>query len=232
MKTGQIIINNITKKFPQGDGFYEVLKGISTIFEHNKTYALSGASGSGKSTLIHLLAGLDTPTTGTIEVNGSDIKSLTSTEKQKLLNKTFGLVFQQPYLIAELSVLENVMIKGLIAGFNQTTSKTKAKELLEQVGLISKRNSHPATLSGGQQQRVAIARAIFNEPFFLLADEPTGNLDEETGIKIIDLLLECNKQWGMGIIVSSHDAYVTQKMETVLKLHDGELSFSSAAIKA
>jgi len=223
MQNNQIIIDQVKKIFVQPSGNLTVLNGISATFQQGKTYALSGASGSGKSTLMHILAGLDQPSEGAVLVDGVNLATLSAEAKQEFLNKKVGLVFQLPYLIAELSVIENVMIKELIAGVSAHECRTQAEELLYKVGLGQKLDAKPATLSGGQQQRVAIARAILNKPAFLLADEPTGNLDEITGNSIVDLLIACNQEWGMGIVVSSHDAYVTQRMETVLRLHEGVL---------
>src|SRR5262249_16379625 len=137
--------------------------------------------------------------------------------------KSIGLVFQYPYLIKELTVLENVMLKGLIAGKNNTECSQEAHILLEEVGLADKTYSYPGQLSGGQQQRLALARALMNRPHFLLADEPTGNLDMQTGKTIIDLIKKAQTQWSMGIIISSHDASVAQEMEKIFELKDGFL---------
>jgi lipoprotein-releasing system ATP-binding protein len=218
-----LVTHDLKKTFTQGDSTLEVLKGVSVAFEQGKTYALMGASGTGKSTFMHLLGGLDVPTSGSVTFNGKNLAIFTAQERQRFLNKSVGLVFQLPYLIQELSVLENVMFKGLLAGNTPAQCEDKAHALLEQVGLSKKAQSKPATLSGGQQQRVAIARAIFNEPAFLLADEPTGNVDVDTGMHIVYLLLSCQKQWGMGIIVSSHDVYVADCMSVTYRLEHGLL---------
>ncbi len=215
--------NNLKKTFIQGDVQLEVLKGVSVAFTQGNTYALTGASGTGKSTFIHLISGLDIPSSGTVFFNNKNIADFTAQERQQFLNKSVGLVFQLPYLIQELSVLENVMFKGLLAGNSPAQCTEKAHVLLAHVGLSEKAQSKPATLSGGQQQRVAIARAIFNEPVFLLADEPTGNVDVDTGMRIVDLLRACQKQWGMGIVVSSHDAYVAKCMGMTYRLEHGLL---------
>lgn len=215
--------HDLEKTFIQGDVQLEVLKGISVAFQQGGTYALVGASGTGKSTLMHLLAGLDNPSAGTVTFNNKNLAAFIPAERQQFLNTSVGLVFQLPYLIQELSVLENVMFKGLLAGKSPAQCTPKAHAVLDQVGLTEKAQSKPAALSGGQQQRVAIARAIFNEPAFLLADEPTGNVDVDTGMRIVDLLLDCQKQWGMGIIVSSHDAYVAECMSTTYRLEHGLL---------
>lgn len=225
----------------QKDGFYPVhlrvqqvskqfipaaliLNNISVVFTQGTTYAITGASGSGKSTLLHILSGLDVPTHGHVYLNDTCIDTLDKRLHSQLLQESFGLVFQLPYLIAELSVVENVMLKGIISGQSRDTCLEKAHKLLTRIGLESKAEANPLSLSGGQQQRVAIARALFNKPVFLFADEPTGNLDEKTGHAIIDFLLECQQQWGMGMIISSHDAYVAQAVQHVLHLHEGQLT--------
>ena len=214
---------DLKKSFVQADQTIYVLQGVSAQFFGNKSYAITGPSGSGKSTLMHLLAGLDTPDLGTIYFNDQDISQFSPTQKRLFLNRSVGLVFQQPYLIRELSVLENVMLKGLIAGLNRQELHDAAHYLLHKVELAHKADHDPFSLSGGEQQRVAIARALFNKPDFLLADEPTGNLDVATGKTIIDLLLACQKEWQMGIIISSHDEYVVQSMQEVLYLENGKL---------
>ena len=213
----------LCKWYTQGSSTITVLKDVSATFKKGHSYAITGISGSGKSTLLHLLAGLDTPSSGALFFNGKNIQSFNDSQKSIYLNKSLGLVFQNPYLIKELTVLENVMIKGLIAGKGYNTCAQEAKVLIEHVGLSVKMSAFPGQLSGGQQQRVALARALMNQPEFLLADEPTGNLDLQTGQAIIDLILQLQKEWNMGLIISSHDEYVTCKMEAVYTLQDGSL---------
>ena len=219
-----IIVKDLRKFFLQGRDKLIILNGINVEFEKGKTYAITGVSGTGKSTFLHLLAGIDLPSKGEVFYGDKNIDTLTAAQKDLFLNKSIGLVFQSPYLISELSVLENVMVPGMIAGKTIAYCQKKALKILQSMGLESKVECRPDILSGGQKQRVAIARAIFNEPEFLLADEPTGNLDIETGKKIVDLLLQCKDEWGMGIIISSHDPYVAQKMGNVFKLQDGLLT--------
>ena len=217
----------LSKWYQQGPTRLQVLKNLEITFEKGTSYALAGISGSGKSTLIGLLAGLDKPTSGTISFNGENISHFNENEKVRFLNKSLGLVFQFPYLIKELTIIENVMIKGLIAGFCQRECRQKAQVLLEQVDLLHKIYAFPGQLSGGQQQRVALARALMNQPDFLLADEPTGNLDLHTGKMMVDLILQLQQEWGMGVIISSHDEYVSKKMEKVYELKDGLLLLQS-----
>ena len=221
MKKAVLAVENLHKTFMNGTNKLAVLRGITASFDQGASYAITGFSGSGKSTFIHLLAGLDNPTTGTVSFNGQSLAKATMSEKDHFLQHSIGLVFQLPYLIAELSVLENVMIRGLVAGTSRAECKKRASELLEAMAMADKMLSRPLSLSGGQQQRVALARAIFSKPAFLLADEPTGSLDEHTGLNIVELLLSCQREWGMGIIVSSHDAYVARRMGTVYQLKEG-----------
>ena len=224
MNIASITIRDIKKSFQQGAARLEVLKGILATFERDRTYAITGVSGTGKSTLLHIIAGLDSVDEGAVLYDDRALTTLSDQQRSILLNKRIGLVFQLPYVLKELSVVENVMLPGLIAGVSKQECHKKAEELLKHVGLTDKITSAVTTLSGGQQQRVALARALFNEPDFLLADEPTGNLDIETGKAMVDLLLDCHKKWHMGIIISSHDQYVAQQMETVFKLEHGVLT--------
>lgn len=201
-----------------------VLQGVSVSFEYGKTYGITGISGSGKSTLIYLLAGLDLPTRGSILYQGVDINSLNHIQKAHFLNTSIGMAFQYPYLIKELTVLENVMIKGMVAGISHQECMRQAHELLALVGLAPMTCFYPGQLSGGQAQRVALARALMNNPSFLIADEPTAHLDRQTGALIIDLIFALQQKKGMGVIISSHDEQVIAQMATVYELKDGLLS--------
>ena len=182
-----------------------------------------GCSGTGKSTLLHMMAGIDRPTSGTIALGDRIISCLAFSQKIEFLQKSVSIVLQQPYLINELTVLENVMLKDIIANGVTSESKDRALQLLHEVGLDSKAHCLPSTLSGGQQQRIAILRAIFQVPHFLLADEPTGNLDEQSGEQIINLLLHYKKKYGMGLIISTHDIKITQQCDVILKIEHQKL---------
>lgn len=215
-----IRLDAISKRFMTTGDELSLFQNISVTFKQGDTYAIIGPSGSGKTTLLHIIAGLVEPTRGTILLNNHNLALMDNKERELFLNKTIGLLFQMPYLIRELTVLENVMLKGLIAGEDESLCKQEALELLHIMELQHKAYEKPPVLSGGQQQRVALARALFGKPAFLLADEPTGDLDPHTAQNMIRLLLDCQKRWSMGIIVSTHDAHVASSMQTVYELHN------------
>ncbi len=223
MKQSKIEVSKLSKIFQHGATRTIVLDGITQSFAQGKTYAIIGASGVGKSTLMHLLAGLDQPTDGLVLYDDHDINAFKPASKDQFLNTQLGLLFQDSYLINELSVLENVIMKGIIAKRPKKECIQEGRELLSAMGLQEKIDAPPATLSGGQQQRASLARALFGNPAFILADEPTGNLDVGTAKKIVDLLLETARKNGSGLILSTHDPYVYEKMETVFELRDGKL---------
>lgn len=218
-----LVINGLYRDFIQGGKIIHVLKGISAEFYGGNSYAIKGVSGSGKSTLLHILGGLDVPSGGIVSFNNQDIYNLKQSKKEKFLNQKLGFIFQFHYLIKELTVLENVMLIGLIRGETRKKCKKRACELLEHMGLSERRYFYPGQLSGGEQQRASVARAIFNKPVFLLADEPTGNLDSENAQKVIDLILRAKDEWKMGVIICTHDPEVYNRMEIVYTLHDGLL---------
>ena len=209
----------VKKDFWQGGKLLPVLRGIDVEFEQGHNYAIIGASGSGKSTFMHILGGIDWATSGTVLFNGQDIFYLL--DKEKFRNKHIGFVFQFHYLIKELTVRENVMLLGLIGGADRGVCEKRADELLTIVGLKQRADFYPGQLSGGEQQRVSIVRAIFNKPSFLLADEPTGNLDEQNAQGVVELFAQASKEWGMGVILCTHDKNVYDKMDTVFTLHNG-----------
>lgn len=224
MNSAELLLHQVDKRFVHGSGQNRlVLKNVSAHFMQGSTYAFVGASGTGKSTLIHLLAGIEVPDGGIVSYNSKNIEHFSSQERALFLQRSVGLLFQKSYLITELSVVENVMVPGLIAGQDYASCFTHATEFLQFVGLGDTLRDKPASLSGGQQQRVALARALFNRPAFLLADEPTSSLDVSMTHEIVRLLLRCNRTWNMGLIISTHDTYVADMMELVYEIADGTL---------
>lgn len=221
IQNATITTENLRKEYVNGNQILPVLRLINATFNQGTTYAIMGTSGSGKSTFMHLIGGLEEPTSGSVFFNQQNFSLMTAQERTDFLQLSIGFVFQSPYMIKELSVLENVMIRGLIRGMDISQCKLQAKELLHAMGLSDFVNAQPPVLSGGQQQRVALARALFGRPAFLLADEPTGGLDEATGKEIVQLLLSCQREWGMGVIVSTHDHYVAKNADTIIHLKDG-----------
>lgn len=220
---------DLHKSYTIGSTSTPVINGISSSFQQGTSYAIIGVSGSGKSTLLHLLGGLDTPTHGHVCADGRSLATLKRAEKNHFLNQAIGFVFQFHYLVKELSVIENVMVPGLVKGDSFQAARQHALELLASVGLEIKHDRSISTLSGGEQQRVAIARALFNKPKFLLADEPTGNLDAENAHAVVSLILKAQQTWGMGVILCSHDAMVYERMQVKYRLHNGLLALENSA---
>lgn len=217
-----LILKNIHKTFDH-KSLSPILKDINQIFVQGHSYGIMGASGVGKSTLLHISAGLDHPSQGSILFNKTNINNMGTKEKDAFLYKHIGFIFQSPYLIKELSVLDNVLLKATMAKQNNQHTQQMAKELLCYVGLGQKIHSMPASLSGGQQQRVAVARALFGKPTFLLADEPTAHVDQQTKNDLLRLILDYQQLYSMGLIICSHDPEIIQKMNHYLVLKNGQL---------
>ncbi len=201
----------------------EVLRGITLSVGKGEFVALRGASGAGKSTLLHLLGGLDVPDTGEIYFDGKNIASLSSGELAHWRNYHIGFIFQAYHLFPELDALENVSLPARMARVPGATAIQRAEELLARVGLENRMAHRPAELSGGEQQRVAIARALINAPQLILADEPTGNLDSQTGEGIIALLCELWAEKAATLIIATHDTKVAERAARVLDLQDGKI---------
>ncbi len=221
--TSILELKNITKTFLTADQKINIFNDLSFQFHQNKSYAIMGVSGIGKSTLINLISSLDFPVSGSILFDGFNLNNFSQEQNQIFLNESIGLIFQESNLINELTVIENVMLKGFIKKRDLNYCKNFAQELLKKVDLADKANEYPSKLSGGQQQRVAICRAIFNKPKFLLADEPTGNLDEKTAKNIAELLFECKELWQMGLIIATHDKNLAGLADEILVIKDGRL---------
>lgn len=228
-----ISLQSVSKSYHQNINSVDVFDDISVEFQQGNSYAIMGASGSGKSTLIHLLVGIDKPTQGDIIIQSQlsgmqKYSSLTPCEKSILFQQKISIVFQQASLFAELTVLENVMLKAILAGRVTDRSIQHARDLLQEVGLLDKADAYPAMLSGGQQQRIAILRAIFIIPQFLLVDEPTGNLDEASSLQVIDLLIYYHKKYNMGLIISTHSKSIAQCMQSLYVVCDKKLNYKAS----
>ena len=207
------------------DGLTElpVLKGVNLEVKKAEIVAIVGASGVGKSTLLHLLGGLDRPTEGTTFYEGEDIFALNDQELDRFRNEEIGFVFQFHHLLPEFTALENVAMPGLIARQESDAAQDRAKELLDYVGLGERLEHRPFELSGGERQRVAIARALVNQPKVVLADEPTGNLDQKTSEAVHDLLWTLNDQFNQTFIIVTHNQALAQRADRLIQLVDGQV---------
>lgn len=214
-------VSQLTKTYQSGSRALTVLNNVSFSVERGEKLAIVGPSGSGKTTLLGLAAGLDAPTSGTVQLEGIDIGSLTEDERAAVRNESVGFVFQSFQLIPTLTALENVMVPAELSG--QGKVHDRAASLLEQVGLGDRLDHYPTQLSGGEKQRVGIARAFINQPSILFADEPTGNLDTETGDTIEDLLFNLNRTAGTTLILVTHDLSLAQKTNRILRLRAGQI---------
>ena len=214
---------DLVKRYPLGDGEVEALRGVSLAVEQGEFVAIMGASGSGKSTMLHLLGGLDLPTSGEVVIDGISISALDDEHRTLTRRAKTGFVFQFFNLIPLLSVEENVALPFLIAGDSAARHARRIDDLLAMVGLADKAGHRPDQLSAGEQQRVALARALATAPAILLADEPTGNLDYTTGTEILDLLWDSADRLGQTIVLVTHDARAAAYADRVLVVRDGEV---------
>ncbi|RLJ17955.1 ABC transporter [bacterium endosymbiont of Escarpia laminata] len=212
---------DLSKQVSSPDGPLDILQGVNLDLQHSETLAVVGASGSGKSTLLGLLAGLDLPSRGRVELNGQNLNNLDEDGRARLRRELLGFVFQSFHLLPSLTALENVMVPLELVG--NSDARILAEEWLQRVGLQPRRLHRPNQLSGGEQQRVAIARAFATSPQLLLADEPTGNLDQQTGRKVIDLLFELNREHRTTLILVTHDAALADQCSRRLELAEGRL---------
>ncbi|KTD25755.1 lipoprotein-releasing ABC transporter ATP-binding protein LolD [Legionella maceachernii] len=215
---------NLGKTYHDGTEAVEVLKGINFTIRRGERIAIIGPSGSGKSTLLHLLGGLDRPSTGRLLIQDVNWQALSEKQRCKLRNKELGFVYQFHHLLPEFTALENVCMPLLLANKSVAEAQKQAKMVLDQVGLAHRLGHKPAQLSGGERQRVAIARALVHEPRCVLADEPTGNLDNATALKVFDLMLGLNEHLKTALVIVTHDQQLAARMDKTLTIQDGYLT--------
>ncbi len=217
---------NLSRQFVDGKRTISVLDQVNFSLQPGEKVAVVGASGSGKSTLLHLLGGLDSPTSGTVEIDGAPISTMNESERSRLRNRALGFIYQFHHLLGEFSALENVAMPLLVRRENHKSALQTASEMLEKVGLKDRLDHKPYALSGGERQRAAIARALVTRPRCVLADEPTGNLDRESAEQAYDLMLQLNREAGTALVLVTHDLQLAEKMDRIEQLVDGRLAKS------
>lgn len=219
-----ISVKNVSKKFGRGNNSIMAVDDVSFTVEDGEFVVILGQSGSGKSTILNLIGCIDSVTSGTIIVDNVDVTKMSNKQLCEYRNKNIGFVFQSFYLEPAYSVMDNVVLPLTIAGAKRQIKETKAKELLEKLGLLDKAHAKTSTLSGGQKQRVAIARALVNDPKIILADEPTGNLDSSTGEEVIAILQEISNA-GKTVIMVTHNEEQARVANHIIRLKDGKVIF-------
>lgn len=215
---------NISKFYDEGNQKVQVLKDVSFSMNSGELVAIVGSSGSGKSTLLHTLGGLDQPSSGEVWINQQSLQKLSANKLAQLRNQNLGFVYQFHHLMADFTALENVMMPMLIGNQNKSEARDRAEKMLQAVGLSHRITHRPSALSGGERQRVAIARALVNNPALVLADEPTGNLDQKTTESIFDLIKQLNAEQNIAFLLVTHDLHLADKLSRRFVMRDGILS--------
>ena len=213
----------VSRTYQDGDRQLQVLKQVNLSIDVKQMLAIVGSSGSGKSTLLHCMGGLDKPTAGQILFAGEPIQTWSANRLADWRSQQLGFIYQFHHLLPEFTALENVAMPQLIAGVAAEQSLQRAQQLLQRVGLGARMDHRPAELSGGERQRVAIARSLANSPSLVLADEPTGNLDDATAVQVFGLLQELNRELGTALVIVTHDQKLASRLPRTLQLHHGEL---------
>lgn len=223
MSEASLVLNGITRTFTQGAESLSVLRGVDLQLFPGEIVALVGPSGTGKSTLLHIAGLLERPTGGQVIVGGTSAGDLSDRERTQIRLSHLGFVYQFHHLLPEFTALENVMMPQLIAGTGKAKARERAAALLDKVGLTARAGHRPAKLSGGEQQRVAIVRALANRPKVLLADEPTGNLDERTADLVFGELLHLVRDEGLSALIATHNPALAARMTRIVTMHEGRL---------
>ena len=218
--------NDLYRRATEGPNDVEVLHDINLNIDQGERIAIVGASGSGKSTLLHLLGGLDLPTVGSVWIDGQEMSGVSDRRRGEIRNQYLGFVYQFHHLLPEFTAVENVAMPLLIRGEDSQLAKRKASKLLDEIGMGHRLQHRPVELSGGERQRAAIARALVTEPSVVLADEPTGNLDEKTAQRVFDMMLELNQRIGTALVMVSHDISLASKMDKIYQLEGGSLKLT------
>lgn len=221
--SASIEVKGLSKEYRDGGNVTHALRNINFSLAHGESAAIIGPSGSGKTTLLEIMAGLNSPTHGTVTIQGKNVHEGSDSEVSHFRNETMGFVFQFMYLQEYLTALQNVMVPLIISGKSFSHAQKRARELLKKVGLADRLNHHPRMLSGGEQQRVAIARALANEPKLIFADEPTGKLDRKNADAIMDLLDEVRAE-GVSVLLITHDEKVAERFDRKIHLTHGALA--------
>ncbi|MBP2677197.1 MAG: transporter related [Deltaproteobacteria bacterium] len=222
-KTSLVELRALTKSYPEGGGERVVFRNLSAGIRRGETVALLGRSGSGKSTLLNLIGGIDLPTGGEVILNGTNLTGLSEQRRTLFRRRHIGLIFQSFNLIPTLTVMENLLLPLELNGRTGLRPRATAQDLLGRVGLADRAEAYPDRLSGGEQQRVAVARAVIHDPFLLLADEPTGSLDAETGMRVLELIVGLARNAGRTMIIVTHSEDVARAADRVLAIRDGFL---------
>jgi lipoprotein-releasing system ATP-binding protein len=216
-------LTGISRRFRQGEAWLEVLRGVDLELAPGAVIALMGPSGSGKSTLLQIAGLLEYPDGGEVYLGGRACGRLSDAERTRIRRESLGFVYQFHHLLPEFSALENVMLPRMLAGHSRSAARTRARELLAALGVERRESHRPARLSGGEQQRVAIARAMANRPAVLLADEPTGNLDEETASVVFAALVGTARETAAALLIATHNAELARRADATLRLHNGQV---------
>lgn len=224
MSHSLIELKDVSKSFGKGDARVHVLNDIDLSLQTGEMVAMLGASGAGKSTMLHIMGGLDRPTSGKVFYKGDDIYSMGNGKLSTFRNRDLGFVFQSHHLLPEFTALENVMMPSMIAGRNRNEAKEKSLSILEKVGLGHRWHHKSGELSGGEQQRVAVARSLVMDPTIVLADEPTGNLDSKTGDEVFELMMELNRSMGITLVMVTHNEKLASRLGRQIVVKDGRIA--------